>query len=272
MSSRYSRGGVNVPSLGTPIDDGRWHKGLVQEVTPTREDRLAGSGFKYEELTPELRRQYDAIIARGGDENEVNAFLRSAPSSMAQQKQLAPFQKAGVGQLGNIQGYAQAGNEALEQQMALLGLRGGKAMESAFMKNPAQAFAQKQMEQSLLRNQAATGGLRGSGVQKELAQLTSGLTNQNIQQQLAQLGQISGRGQQASTGLYNTGYDAAQGVASIYGQGSADQAGLAAGYAEEDARRDAARSGKMSSYGAMAGYALGGPAGSYIGSALGGLL
>jgi hypothetical protein len=127
----------------------------------------------------------------------LQGFRQTAPAAIAQQQAQEQAQS-------QYQPYEQAGLGALQQQQALLGLSGQDAMNKAYNENPAQAFARQQQEQALLRNSAATGGLRGSGVQRELAELTSGLTNQNIQNQLSQLGAMSGRGQQASGNIANS--------------------------------------------------------------------
>lgn len=236
---------------------------------------LTASGYGYDELTPELQRQYNSLLQSGMSEDDIASFGATAGSAMAQQAQLAPYQQAGQQQLDNMQNYAQAGQNALTQQQALLGLSGQDAMNKAYNENPAQAFARQQQEQALLRNSAATGGLRGSGVQRELAELTSGLTNQNIQNQLSQLGVLSGRGQQATTGMYNQGYDASQGMANIYGTGHADLAGMQAGYAQQRASANAGQTGGGGGYGQAIGSAYGsqyGPIGSAIGGAAGSVL
>ncbi len=194
----------------------------------------------------------------------LDVLEQSAKDQMAQ---LSPFQKAGLNQLGSMQQFSGAGTDALAMQRALLGLDGPEAMQAAYQENPAQAFARAQMEKTLTRNAAATGGLGGSGLQKALLEHNVGLTNQNIQNQLAQLSGLSGRGQQAAMNLYDTGYDAAQGVAGVYGQTAADKLGIEAAKKEEAARR---RSKAGSSIGSAIGYGVGGPWGSMIGGSLGG--
>lgn len=202
-------------------------------------------------------------FGRGGSLNVQDVLEQSAKDQMAQ---LSPFQKAGLNQLGSMEQFAGAGTDALAMQRALLGLDGPEAMQAAYQENPAQAFARAQMEKTLTRNAAATGGLGGSGLQKALLEHNVGLTNQNIQNQLAQLSGLSGRGQQAAMNLYGTGYDAAQGVAGVYGQTAADKLGIEAAKKEEAARRKA---GLGSSLGMAAGYGMGGPMGGLIGGSLG---
>jgi len=189
-------------------------------------------------------------FGRGGSLNVQDVLEQSAKDQMAQ---LSPFQKAGLNQLGSMEQFAGAGTDALAMQRALLGLDGPEA--------------RAQMEKTLTRNAAATGGLGGSGLQKALLEHNVGLTNQNIQNQLAQLSGLSGRGQQAAMNLYGTGYDAAQGVAGVYGQTAADKLGIEAAKKEEAARR---RSKAGSSIGSAIGYGVGGPWGSMIGGSLGG--
>jgi len=148
------------------------------------------AGINQGQMTPELQAQLDRLgmfynkgqvgKARGAAE----AFRSTAMPMIAQQKANQPW--------------AESGQKALTMQQNLLGLNGAEAMNSAYMENPAHQFAQSQMEQALMRNASATGGLRGSDVQRELAQYTSGLTNQNIQNQLSQLGFMNEQGRMAT--------------------------------------------------------------------------
>jgi len=147
------------------------------------------SGMREGQLTPAMRAQIEQArkLYQGGHVNKAEAartaFVSTANPMMQQVRANQPW--------------ARAGKNALQQQQALLGLKGADAMNAAYMENPAHQFAQGQMEQALMRNAAATGGLRGSDVQRELAEYTSGLTNQNIQNQLSQLGFMSEQGRMA---------------------------------------------------------------------------
>ena len=163
------------------------------------------------QLDPHLQAQLDALGGLSGNKlkDAQRAYEQTANPLMRQlegEQQYRDQMQQGTGQMQDVyRPYQQAGDQALEQQMALLGLRGDAAMQSAYGNNPAHAFAQQQMEKGLMRNASAMGGLRGNDVQRELAQYTSGLTNQNIQNQLAQLGGISSQG-----------YNAAQNIAGGY--------------------------------------------------------
>jgi hypothetical protein len=147
------------------------------------------SGMREGQLTPAMRAQIEQArkLYQSGDVAKAEA-ARTAFASTAN-----PMMQ----QVRANQPWARAGKNALQQQQALLGLKGDEAMQQAYGNNPAHQFAQGQMEQALMRNAAATGGLRGSDVQRELAEYTSGLTNQNIQNQLGQLGLMSEQGRMA---------------------------------------------------------------------------
>ena len=186
------------------------------------------AGITADQLTPELRAQLNQLVgyAKEGRTYKIDdakaGFINTAPIAVAQSSRIDP--------------YSQAGTTALEQQMALLGLRGNDAMNAAmnaaYNENPAQQFTRAQNEKALIRNRAVTGGLGDEGVSEALTRLNSGLTNQNIQQQLQQLGLLSGRGQEA-----------AYKQSDIAGGQIADSLGIRAQSKEARARANAAGSG-----------------------------
>ena len=104
--------------------------------------------------------------------------------------------------------YVSAGNEAMSQQKALLGLAGNEAQASAInaLQNSSQfAALQQQGENAILQNAAATGGLRGGNTQGALAQFRPALLNQLIESQYSKLGGLTSLGQNAAAGVGNAG-------------------------------------------------------------------
>jgi len=150
---------------------------------------LQRAGVNPNQMTPAMKAQLTQMEShfRHGNRDKLLSAEQNFTTTMNPMMQ----------QVRANQPWARAGQGALQQQRALLGLKGADAMNAAYMENPAHQFAQGQMEQALMRNAAATGGLRGSDVQRELAEYTSGLTNQNIQNQLGQLGLMSEQGRMA---------------------------------------------------------------------------
>ena len=129
--------------------------------------------------------------------------------------------------------YQQAGNQALQQQLALSGALGQDAFNQAYQESPYVRFLREQGERSTLAGAAATGGLGGGRVQQELVRFGQGLAGQGLQQQIGNLGQLSGMGLNAAgsganiltglgTNLSNVGMNTAQNVAG--------QRGALAGY------------------------------------------
>jgi hypothetical protein len=161
---------------------------------------MGQAGINKSQLTPQLQAQLDQLGVFY-DEGKTDKARGAQQAFRATAVPMIEQMKGAQQQQDIYKPYQAAGDQALEQQMALLGLRGDAAMQSAYGNNPAHAFAQQQMEQGLMRNASAMGGLRGSDVQRELAQYTSGLTNQNIQNQLAQLGGISSQGYNAAQNI-----------------------------------------------------------------------
>lgn len=99
----------------------------------------------------------------------------------------------------------EAGNVALQSQLALLGLSGDEAQQTAFRgleESPGQRFLRQRQERALLRNASATGGLGGGNVLTALQEQSVGFAQQDIQNQFGRLGQIAGQGQ---AGVVQTG-------------------------------------------------------------------
>ena len=90
--------------------------------------------------------------------------------------------------------YMQAGNTALQQQLALSGALGQDAFNQAYQESPQMAFLREQGMRANLAGAAATGGLGGGNVQKELQRFGQGLASQGLQQQIANLGALSSQG------------------------------------------------------------------------------
>ena len=161
----------------------------------TFEGIAQAAGLTPEQITPEIEQQIRAMM-QSYQEYEAKGWSGSKADSPLSTGLAALRATGGMvsGQMRPLEPYGQAGGQALEQQMALLGLRGGDAMNQAYQMNPAQEFQRQQAEKALIRNRAVTGGLGNEGMSEALLRLNSGLTNQNVQNQLQQLGLISGVG------------------------------------------------------------------------------
>lgn len=116
----------------------------------------------------------------------------------------------------DINPYAIAGQDALRTQRALAGLDGQEAFDAAYQESPQMKFLREQGERAALRNAAATGGLGGGNVLKELTRYNTGLASQDLQNQIANINQLSGRGFNAATQManmnLNTGLPAANAI------------------------------------------------------------
>ena len=126
--------------------------------------------------------------------------------------------------------YMQAGQAALGQQQALLGLGGADAQRAAIAQieqGPQFQAMVDQGEMGILQNASATGGLRGGNTQAALAQFRPQMLSQLIQQQMAQLGGLSGAGQQGAMNVAGLGQDSAQGIMRQYGAQGQAAAGAA---------------------------------------------
>jgi hypothetical protein len=136
------------------------------------------------------------------------------------QELLKPYSMAGEKALGGLEPFAAAGAPALEQQQALLGLRGPEAERAAIERirggETFKALA-GQGEEALLQRASATGGLRGGNIQGALAQFRPQLLSSLIEQQYGRLGGMT------ALGVETTGNVARLGQASAAGTGAAAQ-------------------------------------------------
>ena len=130
---------------------------------------------------------------------------------------------------GFMQPFQQAGQTALQQQLALSGALGPEAFQQAYQESPQIQFLREQGEQGVMRNAAAMGGLGGGNVQKELSRFNQGLASQGLQQQIQNMSGLASQGQQASGTLANiaTGLGSQQLQSQIgLGQGLAGQSSM----------------------------------------------
>ena len=102
---------------------------------------------------------------------------------------------------GYFQPYQQGGTQAFNQQMALSGALGRDAFNQARQESPYEQFLFEQGMRGNLAGAAATGGLGGGNVQRELQRFGQGLASQGLQQQIGNLGALSGMGMQGSQAL-----------------------------------------------------------------------
>lgn len=142
---------------------------------------------------------------------------------------LKPYVTAGTEAMTGLQPYAAAGAPALEQQQALLGLRGPEAQQAAIAGIEGGAGYQAQVragEEALLQRASATGGLRGGNIQAALAQFRPQMLQQEIEKQYGRLGGLTALGQTTSQNLAQLGQASAAGTATAGLRTGADIANL----------------------------------------------
>ena len=124
--------------------------------------------------------------------------------------------------------YVAVGAPALEQQQALLGLRGPEAERAAIERiSGGERFKALagQGEEALLSRASATGGLRGGNLQGALAQFRPQLLSNLIEEQYGRLGGLTSMGQRSAAGVGAAGTETGVNVANLLGQRGAAQAG-----------------------------------------------
>ncbi len=166
---------------------------MLAQQSAAESGRQFDIGMDTREL--DVARQQEMTGSRRTREDEINRMLQGQFGE----------------RLGALDPYAQTGQQALQEQRALLGLGGTQEQEAAmqrFTESPGQQFLRERQEKSLLRNAAALGGLGGANVQTALQEQAFGRAQTGLQERIGQLGDLAGRGQQAaSAGLqYAPGY------------------------------------------------------------------
>jgi hypothetical protein len=147
----------------------------------------------------------------------------------AVQEILKPYVTAGTGAITGLQPYAAAGAPALEQQQALLGLRGPEAQQAAIAGIEGGAGYQAQVragEEALLQRASATGGLRGGNIQAALAQFRPQMLQAEIEKQYGRLGGLTALGQTTQQNIAQLGQASAAGTATAGLRTGADIANL----------------------------------------------
>ncbi len=131
----------------------------------------------------------------------------------------------------NLQPFQQAGQAAVGQQGALVGLDGPEAQQAAFdalNQSPGQQFLRARAQKNLLRNASAIGGLGGGNVRSALVQQGVGFAQQDLQNQFGRLGQIAGQGQSAAVSIGQFGQNAANQISGNFiNQGNVRASGIA---------------------------------------------
>jgi len=124
--------------------------------------------------------------------------------------------------------YTEAGVPALEQQQALLGLKGPEAERAAIERiSGGERFQElsRQGEEALLQRASATGGLRGGNIQAALGQFRPQLLNQLIDEQYGRLGGMTTLGQRSAAGVGAAGMESGTNVANLLSQEGAARSG-----------------------------------------------
>ncbi len=132
----------------------------------------------------------------------------------------------------DFSGFRDRGNEAGDSLAAFLGLQGQEAEQKAisgFQESPGQVFLRERQERSLLRNEAALGGLGGGNVRTALQDQAFGIASQQLGQRKDRLAGLAGVGAQATASGAAIGANISGNTANLMAGFNQRQANLAAG-------------------------------------------
>jgi hypothetical protein len=171
----------------------------------------------------EQGRQFDSIVQM------MQPYLTAGNQALGG---YSPYQQAGQSALGGLQRIAGVTAPAMNAQMALSGLSGGKAQQqyiNQIQNSPEMQAYLQQGQNAMLQNASATGGLRGGNTQAAMAELAPNILNSLINQKYNQFSGLSNIGGQALQNLASGGQTATMdlarlGQASAGGQASLGQA------------------------------------------------
>ncbi len=124
--------------------------------------------------------------------------------------------------------YVAAGEGAMGQQQALIGLQGQQAQQQAisgFEQSPIFQAMTRQGEEAILQQASATGGLRGGNVQAALSQFRPQVLNSLIEQQYNRLGGLATLGQASAAGQGAQGMASASNIGNLLANQGAAIAG-----------------------------------------------
>lgn len=142
---------------------------------------------------------------------------------------ITDLQSAADKAISDFQPYYTGGTRAFDVQQALSGSLGADAFNQARQESPYEKFLFDQGMRANLAGAAATGGLGGGNVQKELQRFGQDLSSQGLQQQINNLELLSGRGFQAASAMGDIRLNTAQNIAGQRGDMASyqGQAGVA---------------------------------------------
>jgi len=150
-------------------------------------------------------------IFGGSDASKDAAQASAAGSAAAVAENRRQFDKTQQ----NLQPFIKAGERALMEQRALLGLYGEGRQKNAinrFVDSPGEAFLRERGERALLQNQAAIGGLGGGNVRSALNEQGIGFARQQFNNHMAQLAGMSGTGSTTAVNLGAIGANSANAI------------------------------------------------------------
>lgn len=127
--------------------------------------------------------------------------------------------------------FTESALRALPMQEALIGMSGNEAQQeqiNQIMSGPFYQSMIDQGEEAIMRNAAATGGLRAGGTQQALARNSQDILNSLVRQKLGDLGNISGRGGQAASNLSQQGLQSIDSMTNTLGSLASSQQAAAA--------------------------------------------
>lgn len=192
-----------------------------------------------------------------GKAGEAAAQTQAHASNLAIDEQRRQFDR--LTEL--LRPYVEAGQPALQQQQAFLGLRGAPEQQqaiSALEQSPLFQAAVRQGEEALLQQASATGGLRGGNIQAALAQFRPAMLQEQINRQYQNLAGLTELGQQSAAGQASAGMQTAGSIGELLAQRGAALAGgqMARGSIVRQTHKDI-----LGAVGAVAGFAGGGGGG-----------
>jgi len=165
--------------------------------------------------------------ALGGAQNQLG-MANNTLNFRGNQSQNTLAQNFGQAR-GDLSGFAAGGSQAAQQQAALSGAYGAEAQQMAMndtLNSPEFDFLREQGNRAVMANAAATGGVGGGEVMRDLQRFGQGLASQQFGQAFDRLSGVANRGQQAAGQMANLGAQQGQTSANLFSQLGGQQANI----------------------------------------------
>ena len=229
-------GGAEKKAAKAQKKAARAGQGFIREGTAGAQDEL---NLGYDNAESQLSDFFGQAI--GGQESALQNMIASLTGGTndaigtlqdSQGQGIDALMQALSGSSDLLNPFIEGGGKAFDLQQAFSGALGNEAQQKAYddyAASPGQQHLRDQGELSINRGAASSGGLGGGALQTDLQTFGTGLAAQDFNNQYNRLGQLAGRGQDASSRLSANTMGTGSNIANLIAQMGGGIAGMQQG-------------------------------------------